>query len=71
MLDFIVMQMRRVNREKGYYAHLTIPKMVMITQRNLNEDMSVPTGIEPMTSRTPAGGALSTEVRELMENKVI
>ena len=34
------------------------------------EKSESPTGIEPMTSRTP-GGALSTELRELMESKVI
>ena len=34
------------------------------------EKSESPTGIEPMTSRTP-GGALSTELRELTESKVI
>ena len=35
------------------------------------EKLQSTTGIIPMTSRTPRAGTLSTELRELMESKVI
>ena len=41
-----------------------------ITRAWDKEKSESPTGIEPMTSRTPAG-ALSAELRELMESKAV